>query len=145
MVRKKKNDLTPRQLAVLDDLFSGQMSEVEVLKKHNISLKVYQKWIGQEQFSGQFSFRIDSARRQGKLIVARFIPAAAAKLVELTGSDKEETSRKACLDIMSIPFGEDKFAEVKETEQEVLSEGLDDRLAGKLLRSLAEGDRDGGK
>ena len=95
MAKYKKSDLTRKQHDVLDDMFSGAMSEEEVLKKHKVSRLVYRRWLCQEKFAEQFSFCIDSARRQGKLIVARFIPAAAAKLVGLTASEKEETARRA--------------------------------------------------
>ena len=145
MAKYKKSDLTRKQRDVLDDMFSGAMSEEEVLERHKVSRLVYQRWLCQEKFAGQFSFCIDSARRQGRMIVARFIPVAAAKLVELTGSEKEETARKSCLDIMSMPFGDDKVSEVATVEDERLSEGLNADLAEKLLKSLAEGDQDGGE
>ena len=142
---RKKSELRRRQVEVLGDLFGGQTSEEEVLKRHNVSLRVYQRWLCQKEFVEQFSFRIESARRQGQLLIAKYIPAAAAKLVELTMSEKEETSRKACLDILSMPFGDETIAEVVETQDESLSDGLDAGLAGKLLKSLAEEVNDGGE
>lgn len=137
MSNEREIGLTKRQTAVLDDLFSGQMDEEHMLQKHKLSLKVYQRWLSQKQFAENFAFRIQASRRQGQLIVAKFIPAAAAKLVELTTSEKEETARKACLDIMSMPLTSEYTSTENGIDDEPLSEGLSSQLAGRLLEILA--------
>ena len=104
MDKKNRAVITKRQSQVLDDLFSGEMNEEEVIARHKLGMATYQKWMSQEHYVEQFEFRLQSARRHGQLIIAKFIPTAAYKLVKLTDSDKEETSRKACLDILSLPF-----------------------------------------
>jgi len=97
----KRKQLTKRQLAVIEDLFAGELDEQAVLDKHKISRNVYNKWLADECFAEQFNECIARAYRQSELIIARYAPLAAAKLVQLTESDKEETARKACLDIIS--------------------------------------------
>ncbi|MBL7107448.1 MAG: hypothetical protein ISS77_07575, partial [Phycisphaerae bacterium] len=57
---------------------------------------------------------------------------AAAKLVELTQSDKEETARKACLDIISIESGESEGL-----GEQVDEERIPDGMTSKLLAVLA--------
>ncbi|GAG42391.1 unnamed protein product, partial [marine sediment metagenome] len=67
-------------------------------------------------------------------------PAAAAKLVALTESGKEETARKACLDIISLPvsFGQSERQDVPEKNELNPEAGLSPALAGKLLAALAK-------
>jgi hypothetical protein len=63
---------------------------------------------------------------------------AAAKLVQLTASEKEETARKACLDIISLP--NPYRAKVEEYERQLrerVSE-LSDEQASKILTALAK-------
>ena len=73
--------------------------------------------------------------------MAKYSQLAAAKLVQLTGSEKAETARKACLDIISVPkIRADKVEQPekapKESSQQV--EQLSDATASKLLAALAE-------
>ena len=103
MKAKKKRRLRKEQMALIDSLFAGNMSEEQVLSKHNVRRSLYRKWLTNESFGEELKFRMESARRQSELIIARYAPFAAAKLVELMESEKEETARKACLDIISIP------------------------------------------
>jgi len=142
MAKRKK--LSKKQLAVIEDLFSGQFDEQAVLDKHNVTRAVYNRWLADEQFDDEFSRRIASAHRQSELIIARYAPLAAAKLVQLTDSEKEETARRACLDIISLP----KFA-AKESEQSSEPQSASDKQAellppttcSILLAALAEADR----
>jgi hypothetical protein len=143
----KAKKLSKKQLAVIEDLFAGELGEQAVLDKYNISRTIFNKWLADEHFVEQFNERIASSFRQSQLIIARYAPLAAAKLVQLTESDKEETSRKACLDIISMPsssFGlavtpaaSVKHPSSPEAEPKyptVLSE----QTASRLLAALAE-------
>ena len=133
--------LTRRQLAVIDDLFGGVMEESQVLEKHKVSSRLYRKWLADEVFAGELAFRIESAKRAGELIIARYTPMAAAKLVSLTESDKVETVRKACLDIMSAVQAKANPADVdsaRSANQQHTNDDLPPGLATKLLEVLAE-------
>ena len=84
-MRKQKKRLTKKQNSVMNDLFKGNLSEVEVLKKHKISAPLYQKWLADDElFADEFAFRIQAGKRQCELIIANYAPFAAAKLIELT-------------------------------------------------------------
>jgi hypothetical protein len=96
--------LSKRQLAVLEDLFTGELDEQGVLDKHAVPRCLYEKWLADERFAGQFERRIAHAYRQSRMILARYAPTAAVRLVELTDCEKEETARKACLDIISLQW-----------------------------------------
>lgn len=137
---EKQKHMSKRQLEVIEDLFAGNMDEAEVLKKHSVSNRLYSKWLRDEVFSGELRFRIESGQRQSELIIARYAPAAAAKLVALTESGKEETARKACLDIISLPvsFGQSERQDVPEKNGLDPEAGLSPALAGKLLAALAK-------
>lgn len=99
----KRKKLTKKQFAVIEDLFAGELDEQAVLDKHKVSRSLYNRWLADERFAEQFNERIGRAYRQSELIIARYAPLAAAKLVQLTESESHETARKACLDIISFP------------------------------------------
>jgi hypothetical protein len=139
MGRKRTRRLNRKQLAVIDDLFDGDMDEQEVLAKHNLSWHLYRKWLGDERFKRELDIRIDSARKQSELIIARYAPIAALKLVSLTGSEKAETARKACIDLITMPKGGGQEKNVHDATKETnAAKPLTPAVAGKLLAVLAE-------
>jgi hypothetical protein len=99
----KAKQLTKRQLDVIEELFAGRLEEQEILQKYNLSRKLYNKWKDDDYFIEQFDKRIADAYRKSTVLIARYAPVAAAKLIQLTDSDRPETARKACLDIISMP------------------------------------------
>lgn len=151
----KRKQLTKRQLAVIEDLFSdfSIVDEQAVLDKHKVSRNLYNKWLTNSLFTEQFDRRIAAAHRQSTALVARYAPLAAAKLVQLTDSDKEETARKACLDIISMPHqlgmslrstGGEKTQASSEPSAPNLGtpQQLSDQTASRLLAILAEEEND---
>ncbi len=60
----KAKQLTKRQLAVIEDLFSGEFDEQAVLDKYKISRNLYNKWQSDDNFAEQFDRRIAGAYRQ---------------------------------------------------------------------------------
>ncbi len=141
----KEKKLTKRQLAVIEDLFVGELDEQAVLVKHKVSRDLYNRWLANECFTEQFTERIGRAYRQSELIISRYAPLAAAKLVELTGSDKEETARKACLDIISFPglAPQSRSRSTSGSGAPSPAEQLSPQTASRLLAALAEEKNDG--
>lgn len=127
--------LSKRQLAIIDELFKAEMHEADVLKKFQLTTAVYRKWLEDETFTSELAFRCQSARRQTEMILTKFAPAAAAKLVSLTQSDKDETVRKACLDIISMPTM--PIEDTQPEPEDESTEQLSPELASKLLEALA--------
>ncbi|MBN2457185.1 MAG: hypothetical protein JXB29_11730 [Sedimentisphaerales bacterium] len=129
-----------RQLAVIEDLFSGQLDEQAVLDKHKVGRNLYNKWLADEGFAECFDRRIAASYRQSEALIARYAPLAAAKLVELTASANQETARKACLDIISLPKLAAKQAKVDKPieEENVAAEQLSPETASRLLAVLAD-------
>ena len=136
----KRKQLSKRQLAVIRDLFVGELDEQAVLDKHKVSRNVYDKWLGGAAFADEFDRRVASAHRQSEFIIARYAPLAAVKLVQLTESKSQETARKACLDIISLPQAAVKKTQgPSETERAREQQPqLSDKTVGRLLAALAE-------
>jgi hypothetical protein len=130
--------LTKKQCDVIDDLFAGVAEEQEVLARHNVDRRLFDKWMTDEIFIAEFDRRLASARRKSDLIIARFAYVAASKLALLTESENQETSRKACLDIIGLqqkdkPASQDDTADNPETRPA----DLPPELASRLLAALA--------
>ncbi len=132
--------LTKRQLAVLDGLFTGRSTEQTVLKKHHVPSVLYEKWLTDERFTRQFEQRIAGGYRQSHIILARNAPKAARKLIQLIASKKEETARKACLDIISMqhPAGHKTPSDTPPaSEPSAPAADLSPETASRLLAALA--------
>jgi len=140
----KKKQLTKRQLAVIAELFTGELDEQAVLEKHKVTPAQFEKWQSEPAFIEQLEARIAAAYRQSAALIARYAPLAAAKLVALTESDKEETARKACLDILSLrPTGTSTLSTALKTGPLTTGESacggpFSPETASRLLAALAE-------
>ena len=128
------NSLAKKQLRVLEDLFTGQMSEQEVLNKHKVSRYIYNRWLDDKKFVEYFYQRIKGLSMQSSLIVSRYAPVAAARLVELTESDKDETARKACLDVILMP---EKIVGSRDEREKNVKMGISNETAAKVMDILA--------
>jgi hypothetical protein len=142
----KRKRLSKKQLAVIDDLFGGELDEQAVLEKHRVNRNVYNGWLANELFTSEFDRRIMSAHRQSAALIAKYTPLAAAKLVQLTESEKVETARKACVDIISLPAFLDKRTarpnESQSDESQILRQ-ITEQKASRLLAVLADEKSDG--
>ncbi len=138
----KTKQLTKRQLAVIEELFAGQLEEQAILDKYKLSRKLYDKWWNDDGFSEQFEKRIADAYRQSTVMIARYAHVAAAKLIQLTDSEKPEVARKACLDIISMPIlTANKKAQPSDEPQSPDTQfpfSFTAETAGKLLAVLAQ-------
>jgi len=131
----KAKRLSARQLAVIDELFAGEDSEKDVLARCKVSRKLYGRWLADEAFTAELDRRVTEAYRRSALLIARHAPTAADRLLKLTKCEKEETARKACLDIISPP-GSNPTTTAAETSP-TDSPKLSPETAGKLLAVLA--------
>lgn len=139
----KRRQLTKKQLSVLEDLFIGELDERAVLLKHKLSRNIYNKWLAEERFAERFKQSLNGLNRQSELIIARYASLAAARLVQLTESEKQETARKACLDIISFSLPMKAASKVEQAgkgrkDGEKRTERLPTRTASRLLAALAD-------
>lgn len=134
---RQTRNLTKRQRAVIEDLFTSELEEQAVLEKHHVSPSLYHQWLANDRFLERFEQRIAQAYRTGRIILARYATLAATRLVELTDCEKEETARKACLDIISLhnpaPIQASRVAE----DQTDSATALSPETASRLLAALA--------
>jgi hypothetical protein len=145
-MKMAKKQLRKRQRAVIEELVSGEMDEQAVLRKHKVRRRTFDGWVVDPVFSGELERRVSWLKRQSELILARCKSVAAARLAELTGSEKEETARRACMDII----GRDDAKEVKSNQGGEKEEGEQDvcgslrpETASRLLAVLAEEGKEG--
>jgi len=146
MSERKK--LTKRQRAVLDDLFTSSSDEKTVLTTHGVPRALYEKWLADERFVSQFDQRIASEYRRSRMILARSAPNAASKLVELSGKGEGETTRKACLDVISFqPPTACKVASSTASipETPTPATNLSPETASRLLAVLAQANEGAGR
>jgi hypothetical protein len=139
----KQRYLRQIQLAVLDDLFNSDLDEQGVLYKHKVRRSTYESWLANELFAERFNRYVDNVRRRSELLMAKYRCVAAAKLVELTASEKAETARKACLDIIHQPKIADE-AEKKDANKPQTAQ-FSSEQASRILAVLAEEKANGGK
>lgn len=132
--------LSKEKLRLIDDLFEFGGDEQAVIKKHNISPQTLKRWLRQDSFKNELNFRRDRARRQSSILLAKYVPLAAAKLVQLCDSEKEETARKACLDILSLGAGsaDDSSISADTADSSPAPAAISPQTASKLLETLAD-------
>lgn len=137
----RRKYLTQKQLAVLDDLFNGELDEQAVLKKHRVRRGTYERWLADEAFSERFKQYVNVLSRRSELLLTKSSCDAATKLVELTKAGKGETARKACLDIMTMPKRISEHLEAAKasasSEDKEIPQ-LSGKRASRLLALLAE-------
>jgi hypothetical protein len=136
MARRKY--LSRKQLTVLDDLFNSDLDEQGVLDKHKVRRSTYERWLADELFAERFKRYVNGLQRRSELLMAKYSCLAAAKLVELTTSDKAETARKACLDIIICQPKIAAEAEKVEKDSNKQAELLSGTTASRLLAAMAE-------
>ena len=137
-MKRNRGHLSHKQRAVLDDLLKNGLTEQEALEKHNISTCRYRKWLENGLFEQEINARIDAAIRQSKLVMAHHRPWAAQRLVQLTVSEKDETARKACLDVISL-HNDDVVQDIAEAPQPPNElPRISDEKASRMLAILAE-------
>ena len=93
--------LSEKQKAVINDLFENRLTELEALEKHGIPKYRYRKWLRKGLFTQEINDRIEAAIRQSGLVLSHWLPLASERLAQLTISEKDETARKACLDLIT--------------------------------------------
>ena len=137
----KSKKLTKRQHAVLEDLFKGEKKEDEVLAMHHVARAVYEKWFAEARFAGEFERQIERAYRQSRTILASKARDAANKLVALATDGTGETTRKACLDVITRQHPAGCKAPPKAppvSEAPAPAADVSPEAAGRLLAALAE-------
>ena len=141
--------LGKRQLAVITDIFENALTEADALEKNRVTKWLYKKWLDNPFFLAEFDARFDQALRRSKFLIAHCLPLAVQRLVQLIVSEKDETVRKACLDLISLqssrwltPLSNAGLQNSKNPQQQKEDEEeLSPEMASKILAVLAEPDK----
>lgn len=130
----KLGDLRKVHFDFIHSLVTEDVDVDEILKKHGIGKNTFHRWLGDELFMSRFN---EAVARQSAMLITRNRPIAAKKLAKLIDSKSEETSRKACLDVIGL-------ASLERMETADSGDGmsgavdLSDAEASKILKALAK-------
>jgi len=137
----KEKPLSAKQLAVIDDLFEGRLEEQAILEKHNLSRKLYNRWLADEAFTSHLDWRMAWEYRRSEFMLAHYARVAVSNLVQLTDPQKPEAARKACLDIITMRTNRSAGTNATPGENPASppeSPPFSPETAGKILSVLAE-------
>jgi len=132
--------LGKKQLAVVTDIFENALTETDALAKNRVTKWLYKKWLDNPAFTAELDARFDQALRRNKFLIAHYLPLAVQRLVQLTVSEKDETARKACLDLISLQSSDDGPEDSKNSQPQDNLPELSPEKASKMLAILAEDD-----
>jgi hypothetical protein len=132
-----KGGLTRQHKLLIDDLFERGLSESQVCEKHGLAMDKLREWCQDDDFRAEVRDRLFTPVSKAWIMLARSATRVAARLIELTESQKEETARKACLDILTaLPLWQ---ADVCDDGEELsLPPGVSEKTASRILEVLAE-------
>lgn len=140
-MKTNESKLNKKQLGVVEELFLGNLEEYEIIEKYKLTKRLFHKWMADEVFMNEMESRIRSSRLKGRLLIARYASVAASKLVELTQDEKEETARKACVDIISLPIERAQEISADHSDNEKGRQSIAPEIASRLLEVLVEGQK----
>lgn len=106
--------LTIKQKELMDLLFDGKPID-DALLQCSLTKGLYVQWSASPAWVRAYEERMDELKKQTITIIGAFQPVAAVKLIALMDSEKEETARHACLDVLRLGSGldfEDETAEL---------------------------------
>jgi hypothetical protein len=133
--------LTKRHQKLAQEYYQGKWTEEELLKRHRLSDKQFQKCLEAEDFQQELDRLCTRSMQETRLIISRFGPIAAMRLAELLGSDKDDTARRTALDVVDRclrNFSAKELAEDLDSETDELS----DDQAKNMVLALAEAIKD---
>lgn len=130
---------TRKHIKILKKWIKNEGDDTKLPKRYKINHKKWGKLLKTKLFKDEISGRFEVAKKRSQLLMAKYLPLATAKLIEQCNSDNNETSRKACLEIIEL-CADEKPIEIiqavpvkKEPDVE-----MDDETASKILEVMAE-------
>ncbi len=124
-VNKKQRDF-------LDEILNNRTTVELASEKLQISGDCLCRWFASPTFIEELASRIELITKRADMLISQNRLTAAEKLVCLTGCDKEETARKACLDILELT------ARQKQDPNKTSTAKISPELAAKLLNVIAK-------
>ena len=132
--------VTTRQLRAIDEMFASGGDENAVLRKLSISPEKWNRWRSQRHFNKALEAKMKTLNQNGQMLLLQHSSWVSARLLELCNSEKEEVSRKACLNVLQLnseTVEKNTSTENAQTNEEEKTH-LTDEQASKILAVLAE-------
>lgn len=134
--------LSKQQVRLAADVYGGRLSEKALSSRHKVSLRVLREWLRMPEFQAELQRLCDESMQETRCTISRYGPVAALKLAELLASGKEDTVRRAALDLVDRCLKNSAEPVGGEDEEEQLM--LSDDDARRMLFTLAEGTKNAG-
>ena len=128
--------LTRKQREVAAAVYEGRLSENELAERFGITVKQLRKLSQGQEFKQELARLCEAAERETRLIINRYGPIAAAKLVTLLDSEKDDTARRTALDMIDRCLNTQT---TNDDRNESDAGGISDEQARGMLLTLANG------
>ena len=128
--------LTKKQKQVARAVFEGIEDEEKLAERFEMGIIQMSHLLANKYFQAELDRLCNQSSRQARCTIARYGPVAAMKLAVLLGSEKDDTARRAALDLIDRS---DKQPEDRSEELEQKEPAISDDQAREMLKILAEG------
>ena len=119
---------------VLKDIIEAGMNEREVEEKYRLQKGLIRRWYADEEFRTELIAAVKTARLRAMAMMGQSTTMAMTELVSLARCGKEETRRKACMDIIRMQIEEHESERMIDKPKMKIS----DEEASAVMRALAE-------
>ena len=135
--------LNKKQKLVAEALYKGLYREEEIAAQYNVPIFKLHRWLEQEEFKAELDRLCQGSLRETRFTIARYGPIAALRLAELLGSEKEDTARRAALDMIDRSLKTNRVVDSDSAEPTDADDAqLTDEQVRQTLLKLAEGIRE---
>jgi len=133
-----KGGLKELHFKIINDLFEADLDESQINEKYGLRLGVLRRWLCDPAFEKELRSRMHAALAQARIRLSRFVPEAATRLVELAKCEKDETSRKACLDVIAMLLQEPSDRNAAFADEPAPRMGFSVKTVSELLGIIAQ-------
>ena len=131
--------LTINQKQVARAVYEGRLSEDEIVEQFNLRPQRLSRWLQTEAFQQELHRLCETSIHETRCIISRFGPTAALQLASLLGSDKDDTVRRAALDLVDRCLAINKQPKNASTKEDDNEPEISDEQAKAMLCELAKG------
>lgn len=124
--------INSRQRRFLNEILDKRVPIDNAIEIVGIDERLLCAWFATPAFLEELARRIEFITKRADMLISQHRLTAVEKLVTLTSCEKEETARKACLDIIELTTEKNTQQQTEPTPQ------LSPELAAKLLSIIAD-------